>query len=612
VEANGEIKEYPRRAGISSCGAGGANARLVVEESIPDTGAEIPADNNLSKVIIVLSAKSEGQLKARAQQLRNLIREKQYYGLNLAEMAYTLQVGREAMDERLAVIADSFEKLEEKLNGFISGSDDIEDLYHGQVKRNKESLVAFAEDEDLKNAIDMWIMKEKYAKLMELWIKGYNMDWNKLYGEVKPQRISLPTYPFEEECFWVPFADKKPTSNIYDLTTSASIHPLLHRNISDFMEQRFCSTFTGEEFFLKDHVVEGQRVLPGVAYLEMAREALELATGTYNNENKLVCLSNVVWLRPFAVGYQAEQLCIGLHPGDNGQISYEFYNRSNEGDTDRKVYSQGMAALSSCMEYPSWDIGELKAHCSRDTISFGRYYDIYRAGGIDYGPGYRGVDEVYIGEDRLLARLSLPASISDTKDMFVLHPSLLDSGAHAYIAMMADFSGAYKDSAQVSNGPVLPFAMEKLEVFKRCSPVMWSYIRHSNGSAVNNKITKLDIDLCDENGNVCVRITGMSGRVLEGKNRAYEKQAPTGTSSNIPVGNIMMAPVWNEFAIENGEAFQADRVVIAGGTEDIRENIRKIYPKAGDLEISTDDTPDTLVYKLKALDKVEHIIWIAP
>jgi polyketide synthase PksN len=47
-------------------------------------------------------------------------------------------------------------------------------------------------------------------------------------------------------------------------------------------EQRFSSTFRGDEFFLVDHVISGQRVLPGVAYLEMAcaavREALEATT----------------------------------------------------------------------------------------------------------------------------------------------------------------------------------------------------------------------------------------------------------------------------------------------------------------------------------------------
>src|SRR5215469_13678244 len=60
------------------------------------------------------------------------------------------------------------------------------------------------------------------------------------------------------------------------------IHPLLHRNTSDLSEQRYDSTFTGDEFFLSDHrvAVNGQaahRVLPGVAYLEMARAAIEQA-----------------------------------------------------------------------------------------------------------------------------------------------------------------------------------------------------------------------------------------------------------------------------------------------------------------------------------------------
>src|SRR5690349_7710199 len=57
------------------------------------------------------------------------------------------------------------------------------------------------------------------------------------------------------------------------------IHPLLHRNTSDLGEQRYRSTFAGDEFFLADHQVkpDGQsahKVLPGVAYLEMARAAI--------------------------------------------------------------------------------------------------------------------------------------------------------------------------------------------------------------------------------------------------------------------------------------------------------------------------------------------------
>ena len=36
---------------------------------------------------------------------------------------------------------------------------------------------------------------------------------------------------------------------------ASAIHPLLHSNTSDLSEQRYSSTFTGEEFFLADHQV---------------------------------------------------------------------------------------------------------------------------------------------------------------------------------------------------------------------------------------------------------------------------------------------------------------------------------------------------------------------
>lgn len=51
---------------------------------------------------------------------------------------------------------------------------------------------------------------------------------------------------------------------------------MLHRNTSDLLEQKFSTILNGDEFFLADHIVRNKRVLPGAAYLEMARAAAEL------------------------------------------------------------------------------------------------------------------------------------------------------------------------------------------------------------------------------------------------------------------------------------------------------------------------------------------------
>jgi acyl carrier protein/predicted DNA-binding protein YlxM (UPF0122 family) len=202
VTIDAQTREYPRIAGISSFGAGGSNAHVVIEEYIPNQEKPAITVTSQKPAIIVLSAKNEDRLKEHAQQLLQAIQTQQFSDVDLTEIAYTLQVGREAMEERLAMTVVSLQELEEKLKNYLDGQDNVDDLYRGQIKRNKEMLAVFTEDEDMVKTIDAWIAKGKYAKLLDLWVKGFALDWKKLYGNTKPHRISLPTYPFSRERYW--------------------------------------------------------------------------------------------------------------------------------------------------------------------------------------------------------------------------------------------------------------------------------------------------------------------------------------------------------------------------------------------------------------------------
>ncbi len=88
----------PRRAGVSSFGLGGTNAHAILEEAptVESSGPSRPWQ------LLVLSAKTASALDAATVNLSD--RLKQNPDLNLADVAYTLQVGRRVFDHRRAVV----------------------------------------------------------------------------------------------------------------------------------------------------------------------------------------------------------------------------------------------------------------------------------------------------------------------------------------------------------------------------------------------------------------------------------------------------------------------------------------------------------------------------
>ena len=42
------------------------------------------------------------------------------------------------------------------------------------------------------------------SALANLYVKGYDLDWELLHQGESKQKISLPTYPFAKERYWIP------------------------------------------------------------------------------------------------------------------------------------------------------------------------------------------------------------------------------------------------------------------------------------------------------------------------------------------------------------------------------------------------------------------------
>jgi len=580
--------ELPRRAGVSSFGFGGVNAHVVLEEyQVPQRSVRTSENATKREEIVLLSAATEEQLKEQARQLLDAIAREGLTDADLPGLAYTLQTGRESMEHRLATTAASMAQLQCKLQGFLDNNADVSDLYTGECRRNKDALSIFAGDPDMAAVVDGWIRNGRHTRAMELWVKGLRCDWMRLYGENRPQRMSLPTYPFLRDRYWVS-ADKAggihgPERN----STGSVLHPLVHANASSFSGVRFKSRFTGAEPFISDHQVNGAKILAAAVYLEMARAAVEQSLfGNAKTDFQAIQIRNVIWLRPLTISETPVEVTIVLHSKDQA-VDFEI---ATAGDV---IHSRGSAQLQSLTESAVLDIQTVRARCTQLELRRADCYDAFQGRGLNYGPTYQGIEELYVGNDEALARIRLPQICKD--DRLTLHPAFIDSALQAAIGL-----NLARDNGKPER-PAVMFSMQSVEVLDKTPESGWAWVRANAGPT--DASDSLDVDIMDDNGRVCIRLQGAS-------RRRPADRASIESSSNTEPPPLTLVPVWEPVLNASTATFteNAAAVVLLGGNEQQREAIKTRFANARLLPISIDDTVEDLSERFATIGDIGHVV----
>lgn len=195
----------PRRACVHAMAIGGTNAHLVLEQA----PAAEPRDVATGPQLLVLSAKTETALRTAETQLAEYLAA--HPELELADVAFTLQVGRRALPWRRIVVASNLAEATAHLTADTPG-----DRNHCErVDRDGATLPIGSTAEQLQS-------------IGRLWLDGAALE---LESDAAPRRrIPLPTYPFERKRYWIDpddQADSPPLEGEATAQASGRVRPEL-------------------------------------------------------------------------------------------------------------------------------------------------------------------------------------------------------------------------------------------------------------------------------------------------------------------------------------------------------------------------------------------------
>jgi acyl transferase domain-containing protein/acyl carrier protein/SAM-dependent methyltransferase len=413
------------------------------------------------------------------------------WNFSLADVAYTLHVGRDAMDERLAVIASSIGELAAKLTQYDQGRTDIEGLYTGSATLDQGHMGLLVEGRAGEEFIKAVIDDRDLAKLALLWVSGVEMDWRLLYAARTPRRIPLPTYPFARERHWLSAS----APGQYEGGTS--LHPLIDRvdpKLSVGHGIAFRKVFRSADLILRDHKVDGMPVLPAMAHLEMALAAVSQIKGDH-----CPSIHRSFWLNPLTVPDDNREVRIVINE-DNGKLRYEIQTGTH---TQTITHSEGEFLLDnmpSVITDQRISVEETKARCSHH-IDKETLYAMFKHAGITYGAYFQGLNEVWGSNEEALGYLSLPPEHEHQLKQYTLHPSLMD-------AALQTVAGIARLKGETGTRPRLPFAVERVEILHPVNSKGYAYVKADGKYRFN-------VAILDETGLVCVKLHNVAVRELK-------------------------------------------------------------------------------------------------
>ncbi|PYQ42302.1 MAG: polyketide synthase [Acidobacteria bacterium] len=346
---------------------------------------------------------------------------------------------------------------------------------------------------------------------------GAEVDWRALFP-AGGRCLRLPAYPWQRERFWY---DGSPAARGRNVSARRGSHPLLGPHLASSTDagMHFWETDLGPDLvsWTSDHRVDGLRVLPASAYIEMALAAAAEGFGgrpsivsTVNFQGALLLPENDTETVTVQVQLSSER---------SGAASFQISSReaSNDGQpAGWTLHARGVVRLE-----PSELPKDSEARPALSEIQFGggaraapSHYEAMAARGLHYGPSFQGVQDVWSVGGDTVGRLALPEAVRGEVGAYRVHPALLDAGFQLLVTAASGTGAGAKGSETL-----VPVDLERLWLGTLPEPdkALWGRARLRSEHPERADSVLGDVVLWDDEGRPVLEARGLRLQRLEGR-----------------------------------------------------------------------------------------------
>ncbi|HTE51777.1 MAG TPA: acyltransferase domain-containing protein, partial [Kofleriaceae bacterium] len=273
--------------------------------------------------------------------------------------------------------------------------------------------------------------------LAALYGLGHAPRWSAVASDRRGRHVSLPAYPWQRESHWLePAPDGAAASEAATATATAtatsrsgsSDHPLLGEWIplaGSPGSHVWSAEWDRHAFELfGDHVIDGEVVTPGAAFLEMMLAAGAQALGRLDLELGGIAFERALTLAP----RQRRRMQTVLSPAsEEGTHVVEVFARE-AGAWVRHARALLRPPVDAPAELPDDRSGQ-----TATSMDGPAYYQWLAGRGLEYGPAFRGIEHVVACDGAVTARFAAPGA-ADPR--LVCDPRFVDIALQASVALL--------------------------------------------------------------------------------------------------------------------------------------------------------------------------------